>query len=155
MEIKFVENPQVRYDIVKNILGKLPDWFGIPEAIEEYAEGCRRESVRFYAAVEGDAAVGFMVLLPRYPSTDELYVTGVLGERHRGGVGSALLAACETDARERGVKLVTVKTLDESSGDPSYAKTRAFYLAKGFLPLECFPTLWDESNPCLFMVKIL
>lgn len=155
MEIRLAINPQERYDIVKQTLEKLPYWFGIPDAIEEYAEGCRGESIRFFAAVEGSEAVGFMALLPRYPSTDELYVTAVLGERHRSGVGSALLAACEEDARARGVKLITVKTLDESAGDANYAKTRAFYLAKGFLPLECFTTFWDEANPCLFMVKVL
>ena len=22
----------------------------------------------------------------------------------------------------------------------------------GFRELECFPTLWDESNPCLIMI---
>ena len=41
--------------------------------------------------------------------------------------------------------------IEESIVD--YAKTRKFYLKSGFKPLEVFPLLWDESNPCLFMVK--
>jgi hypothetical protein len=48
---------------------------------------------------------------------------------------------------------LTVKTLDESRESKSYEKTRKFYLSVGFLPLEVFPLLWDENNPCLFMAK--
>ena len=37
--------------------------------------------------------------------------------------------------------------------DENYARTRAFYLAMGFRPLEEFTQLWNEQNPCLLMVK--
>ncbi|MFA6119201.1 MAG: hypothetical protein WCT85_06020 [Parachlamydiales bacterium] len=50
---------------------------------------------------------------------------------------------------------MTVKTLSPSADDENYAKTRAFYLSMGFYPLEEFKTLWDENNPCLFMIKVL
>ena len=33
-----------------------------------------------------------------------------------------------------------------------YARTRAFYRAQGFLPLQCLPEYWDQDNPCLLMV---
>lgn len=39
--------------------------------------------------------------------------------------------------------------------DPNYDKTRLFYLAEGFRPLEEFPTLWDPSNPALQLIKSL
>lgn len=39
--------------------------------------------------------------------------------------------------------------------DQNYERTRRFYLAAGFTPLEEFPDLWDERNPCLLMVKSL
>ena len=29
------------------------------------------------------------------------------------------------------------------------------FFAMGFVDLECFPTLWDEGNPCLVLVKAL
>ncbi|MCL2355876.1 MAG: hypothetical protein FWC70_01795, partial [Defluviitaleaceae bacterium] len=29
------------------------------------------------------------------------------------------------------------------------------YLAQGFRPVEVFPTVWDEANPCLFMIKCI
>jgi len=54
---------------------------------------------------------------------------------------------------ERGIRFMTVKTLAASHPDPNYAKTRRFYEAIGFLPLEVLPTLWGCSNPCLLMLK--
>jgi hypothetical protein len=48
-----------------------------------------------------------------------------------------------------------VKTLGPTHSDPGYARTRAFYLAVGFRPLEEFGLIWDEGNPCLIMVKRL
>jgi hypothetical protein len=46
-----------------------------------------------------------------------------------------------------------VKTLGPSRPDVGYDKTRAFYLAYGFRPLEEFPLLWDPANPALQLVK--
>lgn len=36
-----------------------------------------------------------------------------------------------------------------------YAETRAFYRARGYTPLEVFPTLWSPRNPALQLVKVL
>ena len=32
---------------------------------------------------------------------------------------------------------------------------REFYQAKGYTPLEVFPTLWNPRNPALQLVKVL
>ena len=80
---------------------------------------------------------------------------GVLADRHRGGIGRALLAAAEGWLRERGVRYLTVKTLSSTDPDPGYAGTRAFYEATGFVPLMELPTLWGAGNPCLVMLKTL
>jgi len=82
-----------------------------------------------------------------------LYVLGVLPEMHHRGVGRALLARVEAHLREQGVAYLQVKTLSASHPDTDYARTRAFYEAMGFTPLEEFKTLWDEANPCVLMVK--
>jgi len=55
--------------------------------------------------------------------------------------------------KENNIEFLTVKTLDSSGESESYDKTRSFYQAMGFKPLEVFPMFWDEDNPCLFMVK--
>ncbi len=54
---------------------------------------------------------------------------------------------------QRKLCFLTVKTLDESADYPPYNGTRAFYRKEGFLPLEVFPTFWDEDNPCLFLAR--
>ena len=47
-----------------------------------------------------------------------------------------------------------MKTLGPSHLDPGYERTRCFYEAQGFVPLEELHDLWDE-NPCLLLVKRL
>ena len=80
---------------------------------------------------------------------------GLLEQCHRQGVGRKLIEICENYCREHGIAFLTVKTLAESHPDPYYKKTRLFYEAMGFKPLEVFPLLWDASNPCLFLAKHL
>ena len=59
----------------------------------------------------------------------------------------------EQNLKNEGVKMFQVKTISEESDCKFYAKTRQFYKSVGFIPLEVFPKLWDESNPCLQLVK--
>jgi hypothetical protein len=47
-----------------------------------------------------------------------------------------------------------VKTLGASRESEHYARTRRFYEARGFVPLEEFPNLWP-GNPALQLVKRL
>ena len=48
-----------------------------------------------------------------------------------------------------------MKTVAATSASREYAETRKFYEAKGFTPLEVFPTLWDPWNPALQLFKVL
>jgi GNAT superfamily N-acetyltransferase len=76
-------------------------------------------------------------------------------EAHRRGIGRALVEAAESYARGLGVEYMQVKTLAASRPDEEYARTRTFYEALGFRPLEEFPRIWDADNPCLVLVKRL
>ena len=71
----------------------------------------------------------------------------VEGALHRRGLGRGLFQALYAYARERGCRFLTVKTVEPGRYE-SYDRTNRFYQSLGFLPLECFPTLWDEANPC-------
>ncbi|MDD9967751.1 MAG: GNAT family N-acetyltransferase [Myxococcales bacterium] len=139
-------------DICRSTLEALPDWFGIPEALEEYVRAS--SSMPMLAAFEDSRAVGFVSLAVHFGNACEIYVMGVLQERHRSGIGRALVTASEAFARDRGCALMTVKTVGPSREDEDYRKTRKFYLAMGFLPIEEFPNLWP-GNPCLFLAKPL
>lgn len=102
----------------------------------------------------GDA-VGLLTLVRHSPYAAEVYVMGVLPELHRQGIGRAMLAHAERGLAADGVEFLQVKTLAPSRPDEGYEKTRAFYLASGFRPLEEFPDLWDAENPALQMVKVV
>ncbi len=137
--------------VCETILRALPEWFGVEEATAQYIRDV--DTLPTFVAFEDGRAVGFMAVKQHFPQAAELYVLGVLPETHRQGVGQALLSAVEAYLHQQGVEYLQVKTLSASHPDPGYAKTRAFYEAMGFRPLEEFPTLWDEANPCLLMVK--
>jgi len=136
------------------ILRALPDWFGIEEAIVQYVGEIDRLPT-FLAVGPGDRVLGFLSVRQHTPYAAEVYVMGIRSEAQRQGLGRALMAAAEDYTRGLGVEYLQVKTLAASDPDVHYARTRLFYEAMGFRPLEVMPTLWDEYNPCLIMVKRL
>jgi GNAT superfamily N-acetyltransferase len=78
---------------------------------------------------------------------------GIFPQYHRKGIGKKLIEEVEIHLKNEGVKMLQVKTISEERDCKFYAKTRQFYKAVGFIPLEVFPKLWDEANPCLQLVK--
>ena len=148
-----ISNTDAKSTICKNILSALPEWFGIPESTQEYIEGVANKP--FYAIFDGETAVGFVSLEIHNEHTAEIYVMGVLPGYHGMGIGSILVWACEDFCCENNLSFLTVKTLADTHPDENYAKTRQFYQSVGFLPLEVFPALWGESNPCMLMGKYI
>ena len=121
-------------DATRRILAALPDWFGIPEANEHYVRAAS-EKASYLARVDS-RTVGVALLDRHFPTTGEIHLIAVAPQVHGTGVGSALLAAIEADLVSDGVRLLEVKTVGPSWEDEGYAATRAFYAARGFLPLE-------------------
>ena len=153
IKIKQVFDMDEKTRITLEIMNSLPEWFSPPEDIANKANIHR--SYPFIAAYDGTEAVGFASLKIHNEYTAEIYVLGVLKEYHRSGVGHGLMDSCVRYCIENNYKFLTVKTLDSSAEYEPYNGTRAFYKKEGFIPLEVFPTLWDEDNPCLFMVKVI
>lgn len=139
--------------ICESILRSLPDWFGIEEALLRYVESAALNPALI--AWDGETPVGILVLLRHNPYAAEIHVMGVLPAYHRCGTGRALVRRAETVLHEAGVEYLQVKTLAPDHPDPGYVRTRSFYEAVGFRPLEVLPQIWDENNPCLIMVKAL
>lgn len=137
----------------RRILQTLPTWFGVPASVEEYIATADRSPT--VVASLGDEDVGLLTLLRRSPYAAEVYVMAVLPELHRQGIGRMLLEHAEEMLATDGVEFLQVKTLAPSKPDAGYDKTRAFYLAYGFRPLEEFPDLWDPENPALQMIKVI
>jgi len=139
--------------VCEPILRSLPDWFGIEEAIVHYAGEIDR--LPTFLAREADRVLGFLSVKQHSPFSAEVYVMAVRQEAHRRGIGRALLGHAQEWLKGVGHEYLQVKTLGPSHSDTNYARTRAFYQAAGFRPLEEFRQLWDERNPCLIMVKRL
>jgi GNAT superfamily N-acetyltransferase len=135
------------------VLRSLPGWFGIEEATRHYIEEV--EALPTFLALAGGEVVGFVSLKHHSDHAAEVYVMGVRPEVHRQGVGRVLQEAAEDYLRQQGIEYLQVKTLSPAHPDEGYARTRAFYAAMGFRPLEEFPDLWGAENPCLQMIKRL
>ena len=144
-EVRTIESAEEKRRICRVILEALPEWFGIPEAREEYVS--ESADKLFFAAMDGENPVGFLCLKETGRDTVELYVMGVLKARHRTGAGRALVEAAKRTAREAGYAFMQVKTV-QMGKYAEYDATNRFYLAMGFREFEVFPHLWDEWNPC-------
>jgi coenzyme F420-0:L-glutamate ligase/coenzyme F420-1:gamma-L-glutamate ligase len=130
------------------VLRDLPEWFGIEAATRAYVD--EAASLTTFA-VDGDAA--FLCLKQHAPRAAEIHVMGVRRDRHRQGLGRALVRAAEAWCAAHGIDYLQVKTVAHTKPDESYARTRRFYEALGFTALEVFPALWDAANPALQLVK--
>lgn len=142
-----------RGSICNQLLRSLPQWFGIEEAIVKYVEDV--EGMPFFAAFDGDGAIGFLALNLHNEWTAEIHVMAIHPDLHRQGLGKKLQIRAESYLRQNGYEYMTVKTLSSSRKCEEYERTRIFYAAMGFRPLEELKTLWGEASPCLFMVKTL
>ena len=148
--VTLVTDADEKERIAASVLHDLPDWFGIPESTAAYVEGCR--AMPFWASVEDGRPVGFIALKETGPRTAEIYVMGVRKARHRRGTGTALWEAFRDWAKAHGYEYAQVKTVRRGCYD-AYDRTNDFYEHLGFRALECFPTLWDEANPCQIYIQ--
>lgn len=150
--IKQVLDCNEKKAIAREILEALPEWFGIPEAREEYISDSGNQL--FFKAVTDNKPVGFLCLKETGKDTMELTVMGVLKECHRQGIGRKLFEAAKKCAADKDYSFLQVKTVEMGKYE-EYDKTNLFYLSLGFKELEVFPTLWDEWNPCQVYIMSL
>lgn len=137
--------------VCRRILGTLPTWFGIPASVEDYVAMADRAPT-VVASLEG-TDVGLTTIVRHSDFAAEVYVMGVLPDYHRHGIGRAMLRHAEVGLAADGVEFLQVKTLSPRHPDEGYKRTRAFYTAYGFRPLEEFATLWSPDQPALQLVK--
>ena len=147
IEIRGIETRDIEACV--GVLRALPQWFGIESAILEYREDLK--SLDGFVALDGSELVGFVGLKRYGQQSVEINVVGVLPDYRSKGIGTMLLNQVQDDLGKE-VRLLHMKTLAPSHPDPNYVETRAFWKAKGFVPMEAHE-LWGEENPCLVMVK--
>jgi len=136
---------------VEPILRALPEWFGIEKSTVQYIKDA--DSMPTMLVRDGEEVIGFVTIRMHFPESADIHCMGILPAYHRKGIGRQLVHAVENYLKLDGVKFLQVKTVSDGNQDESYAETRKFYLGVGFTPLEVFPTLWDEWNPALLLIK--
>lgn len=152
MEVRQLFDEKEKETIARQLLEQLQEWFGIPEAREEYiAQSVDQD---FFCAYDHTTPIGFLYLKETGKDTVELAAMGVLQAYHRTGVGKALFQAAKAHCCNMGYAFMQVKTVQMGKYE-SYDKTNLFYQSLGFKEFEVFPTLWDEWNPCQIYVMAL
>lgn len=137
---------------VRRILEALPDWFGIPEAIDEYVR--QASLLESFLALDEGAVCGVALVKRHFPESAELALIAVDPGLRGSGIGRRLVQSVEDDLAAQGCRLLEVHTVGPSYEHDGYAETRAFYEALGFLPMHEFTGL-DWDGPTLVLVKPL
>ena len=143
-----VENNKEKEMISRTILEALPDWFGLPEAREEYIVNSVNQ--QFFAAVKEEKTIGFLCLKQTGKDTVEVSVMGVLKEFHRHGIGRKLFMKAREKAIKDGFSFIQVKTVQMGQYD-NYDNTNKFYISLGFKEFEIFPTLYYKCRDRSFI----
>lgn len=151
--IREIHDKKRKATICGVVLRALPDWFGSMEQIEPHMQRCT--GAVFFAAYEEGRPLGFAALTRHTPHAAEVSLIGVLRPFHRQALGSALLDACEAYGVRKGMRLLTVKLPERIPKDHPYMGSKAFFAAKGFLPVGIFPDMWAGGKYCVVAVKVL
>jgi N-acetylglutamate synthase-like GNAT family acetyltransferase len=136
---------------VRRILDGLPLWFGRPESNEQYIASA--STLPNVVARRDGEVVGVCLLKHHNPLASEIELLAVPEHLHRTGIGRRIVQHVEGELRERGVRMLEVKTYGPSGKSAEYERTRHFYEGMGFIPLEENLDIWGADNPCLILVK--
>ncbi len=134
---------------VRRLLGTVPEWFGVAEANTRYV--AEADTLPSWVARVDGAVLGVLLGRPHNPRSSEIELLVVDRAHHRRGIGSGLVRRFASDQRDAGVEVIQVKTLGPSRADEGYERTRRFYEALGFVPLQEID-LWGPDDPALIMV---
>jgi N-acetylglutamate synthase-like GNAT family acetyltransferase len=136
------------------ILLTLPDFFGHEGGRLACSEAVRtRDGL---VAEESGGVVGFLTWEQRTESTIEITWMAVRRDRRHEGIGTRIVEALLVEARRRGSALVLAMTSagpkhDNLAGvEDTYAPTRRFWAARGFLPLIELD-IWDVDRALLLV----
>lgn len=153
MDYEIIELANIEAEeLCRKITVDLPEYFGLPECNESYAQGVK-EKVNF-AARKDNILVALLSLDFPYPNNANIYWMGIMKANQGIGIAKALLTRAETYALLKNAKTITVETLSPKESDENYLKTYEFYIKNGFNPLFDLKPPGYEWN-MVYMAKIL
>jgi GNAT superfamily N-acetyltransferase len=132
----------------------LPDFFGYEPGLEDCARAVRTQAG--WVAEDQGGVVGFATWEKRTEATAEVTWMAVQRDRRQAGVGTAIIEALLAEVEEKGYGLALAMTSarpKDPSIEDTYGPTRAFWHARGFLPLIELD-IW-ETDVALLQVRAL
>ena len=125
-----------------SLVADLPEWFNkdVPEQVRSDGSRC----AGLVAEVE-ETIIGFVLWL-READVCDIKWLAVVRERHRQGIGSLLVNALVQSARAAGARRISVDTLAPTHDYEPYARSRAFYEARGFQLVGVEPGGFPEGS---------
>jgi N-acetylglutamate synthase-like GNAT family acetyltransferase len=132
----------------------LPDFFSYEPGLLECAKAVRSQTG--WVAEDRGRVVGFATWQERTPTSAEVTWMAIERDRRHSGTGTAIIEALVKDLRTRGYKLALAMTSARPKNpqiEDTYGPTRAFWSARGFLPLIELD-IW-ETNTALLQVRPL
>ena len=136
----------------------------VAEQLPEYFTGdgvnkMRVDLVRheLFVVRECDEILGFASIHTKTNCVAEIPWLAIHKEHQNRGIGKQLIGYVGESLRNKGLRLLEVKTLSWKAKYEPYEMSRRFYESMGFILLETIdPFLeWGLENPCDIYVKIL
>jgi ribosomal protein S18 acetylase RimI-like enzyme len=125
------------------------------EVAEELIDANLEDPTSYYISIADiDGAVAGYICYGPTPVTEgtwDIYWEAVARERQGLGIGGSLMNAALKEIKDAGGRLAVIET----SGIPSYEKTRRFYAGLGFETVACIPDFYASGDDKLILVKRL
>jgi ribosomal protein S18 acetylase RimI-like enzyme len=123
------------------------------ELIDAHLEDPSGSGYNILMAEVAGAVAGYICYGPT-PVTEgtwDIYWEAVARERQGLGIGGSLMSSALKDVKEAGGRLAVIET----SGIPSYEKTRRFYAGLGYETVARIPDFYAPGDDKLILVKRL
>lgn len=150
LEVRYERDPEA----IRSVLTALPDWFGDPVALDNYVAAGASDEYSSLIARESGRPLGVALVRRHFHESAELHLIAVEPTAHSHGIGRSLIERMVMDLGADGCSLLSVHTVGPSYESDHYSRTREFYRALGFLPLEEHIGL-DWRGPTLILVRAL
>jgi rhodanese-related sulfurtransferase/N-acetylglutamate synthase-like GNAT family acetyltransferase len=132
------------------IIASLPDWFANEDGLQQCSRAVRSEPG--WVVEHGDGVIAFLTIQRPKPRVAEISWMAVHADHRGAGHGRILLETLVAQLHAEEARFLAVKTLSDRDPDPSYAHTRAFYEAMGFVPVMDLD-IWGPENPAMLLMR--
>jgi GNAT superfamily N-acetyltransferase len=136
------------------IMRTLPDFFAYEPGLADCARAVRTQAG--WVAEDDGEVIGFATWERRTDETAEVTWMAVRADRRHGGVGTEIIEAVVAEMKAQGFVLALAMTSarpKDAEIEDTYGPTRAFWTARGFLPLIELD-IW-ETDVALLQVRAL